>query len=241
MQHKIIGRPIIALLFTLAMTATANEIPAFSTMTEGLDMTPWRESRLRGKQSTGYRLVVDDGVVVVRADAEASASALVHEMRLKPTEHTVIRWRWKILRLLQNSDISKKKGDDYPARVYVTFDHDPKKLGWFGRNKLRLARLIYGDDVPVSALCYVWDRDAPESTSVPNAYTDRVQMIVVQSGADRIGEWVFESRNVYNDYREAFGEEPSSITSVVIATDTDDTGETATSWFGDIEFQKALR
>ena len=120
----------------------------------------------------------------------------------------------------------------------MTFDLAPKQLGWFARNKLRIARLLYGKDVPAAALCYVWDTRAPEGTMVPNAYTDRVKMIVVQSGAQQLGEWVTESRNIHDDYRDAFGAEPPPITSIVIATDTDDTGETATSWFGDLALQK---
>lgn len=53
-----------------------------------------------------------------------------------------------------------------------------------------------------------------------NAYTDRAMMIVVQSGKDRLNQWIEQERNVYQD-------------------DTDNTGEQARAYYGDIVFAKA--
>ena len=47
-----------------------------------------------------------------------------------------------------------------------------------------------------------------------------------------------EERNVYDDYKRAFGEEPPIVNGVAIMTDTDDTGETATAYYGDIVFTR---
>lgn len=69
---------------------------------------------------------------------------------------------------------------------------------------------------------------------LPNAYTDRVKMIVVQSGADKLNQWVALQRNVYEDYKTAFGSEPPLVSGVAIMTDTDNTGESATSYYGDL-------
>ena len=104
------------------------------------------------------------------------------------------------------------------------------------RAKIALARSVAGDVVPAAALCYVWDGTLPAGTTLWNAYTDRVRMIVVESGAARRGEWVNEERDVAADFRAAFGEEPPPISGVAIAADTDQTGETVRAWFGDIRF-----
>ena len=72
-----------------------------------------------------------------------------------------------------------------------------------------------------------------------NAYTDRVQMIVVRSGNAAANQWVSEERNVLEDYRRAFGEEPPLVSGVAIMTDTDDTGGKAVAWYGDIGFRPA--
>jgi hypothetical protein len=63
-------------------------------------------------------------------------------------------------------------------------------------------------------------------------------MIVVESGAADLNRWVTEERNVYEDYKAAFGDEPSLISGVAIMTDTDNTGESATAFYGDIVFKK---
>jgi len=61
-------------------------------------------------------------------------------------------------------------------------------------------------------------------------------MVVLQSGTARVNQWTTEKRNVYADYKKAFGKEPSMISGVAIMTDSDDTGESATAWYGDIIF-----
>ena len=45
-----------------------------------------------------------------------------------------------------------------------------------------------------------------------------------------------EMRNIHEDYKQAFGEEPPMISGVAIMTDTDNTGESAIAWYGDITF-----
>ncbi len=63
-------------------------------------------------------------------------------------------------------------------------------------------------------------------------------MIVAESGRERLGSWQEVTRNVLEDYRRAFGEEPGPIIAVGIMTDTDNTGDNAHAWYGDIEFRR---
>jgi hypothetical protein len=39
------------------------------------------------------------------------------------------------------------------------------------------------------------------------------------------------------DFRRAFGVEPPAVSAVIVSADTDNTGETTESYFGDIEFR----
>jgi hypothetical protein len=64
-------------------------------------------------------------------------------------------------------------------------------------------------------------------------------MVVASSGASGVGAWQTLSRNVVEDYKRAFGEEPGKLTGVAVLTDTDNTGEKTESWYGDIQFQAA--
>ncbi len=191
------------------------------------------------KGMTRYSLVREGGVTVVKAEADRSASGLLREITVDLKEYPWIEWRWKAANLLQKADARTKQGDDYPARLYITFAYDPRRLGVFEKLKYESLKLLYGDYPPLAAISYIWDSRAPTETVVPNAYTGRVQMIVVESGPAKLNRWVSESRNLYEDYRRAFGEEPPPVAGVAIMTDTDNTGESATAYYGDILFKKA--
>ena len=190
-------------------------------------------------QHTKYELVKNSDMVVVKATSNQSSSGLTRKITINPKEFPIVQWRWKIENILKSGDVTKKEGDDYPARIYITFEYDSSKVGFFEKAKFELIKLAYGQYPPTGAINYIWESKAPIGTVVPNPYTDYVQMIVTQSGSQRVGEWVTEERNVYEDYKKAFGEEPTNISGVAIMTDTDNTKETATAYFGDIVFKKA--
>jgi hypothetical protein len=184
---------------------------------------------------TRYELVVDGDAVVVKATSEASASGLTKEVKIDPSLFPIVRWRWKIDNLLEHSDVSQKRGDDYPARLYITFEYDPQKVSFVNKLKYKAGQALFGD-IPIAALNYIWDTHAHIGTVTDNAYTDFAKMIVVESGSDKVGRWVEETRNLYEDYAHAFGEEPPMINGIAIMTDTDNTKERATAYYGDIEF-----
>ncbi len=231
----------------LAPPAARIEVMRFSALSAGGRLPdalqPWVfEDQPR---HTRYSLVADDGAVVLRAQANASTSGLVRRIRVDLRTHPLLTWRWKPLSLVSRGNIARKDGDDFAVRVYVTFEVDLDKLPAGARLKLSLARMMYGDKLPLAALCYVWDARAPRGTIAPNAYTDRVQMIVAESGADRVGQWVRIERNVREDYLRAFGQAAGNVqlqsvpevSAVIISTDTDNTGESVEAYYGDIEFR----
>jgi len=190
------------------------------------------------ERHTTYTLAQDDHTVVVKAVAEASASGLVREIKINPKEYPIVEWRWKVSNILKKGDVHKKEGDDYPARIYITFEYDPSKLGFFEKAAYKMGRLLYGEDLPLAAINYIWESKAPMGTMVPNPYTDRVMMFVVESGETKPNQWVSEECNIYEDYKKAFGQEPPMISGVAIMTDTDNTGESATAYYGDILFRR---
>ena len=191
----------------------------------------------RQARQTEYALVEDEGRTVLRARAQASTSGVIRELRVDPRTHPVLAWRWKVMRALDKSDLATRAGDDFPARLYVTFDVDPDSLPRADRLRISTARMLYGTDVPVAALCYVWDTKAAPGTFAPSAYTDRVRLIVVDSGARNLGRWMRYERNVLDDFRKAFGGEAPAIRGMIVSTDTDNTGETAETYYGDVEFR----
>ena len=64
---------------------------------------------------------------------------------------------------------------------------------------------------------------------------------MVENAASPVNNWITEERDVYEDYRKAFGEDPTGITGVAIMTNTDNMGGQATAWYGDITFKERTR
>src|SRR2546430_1178982 len=129
--------------------------------------------------------------------------------------------------------------DDSPARVVICFHGDAKRLDIGERNTLRLYKALTGEMLPYAMLMYVWASDAPVGSIASSVYTEKIQMIVVESGDSRAGEWSEFRRNVLEDYRQAFGEEPSDIVAVGVMTDADDTRAKTRAQYGDISFKPA--
>jgi hypothetical protein len=67
-----------------------------------------------------------------------------------------------------------------------------------------------------------------------NPIHSNIQTFVAASGNERRGDWIAMSRNLVNDYRVAFSEEPGTITGLVLMTDSDNTGSEARAWYGPI-------
>ncbi|MCX5724274.1 MAG: DUF3047 domain-containing protein [Nitrospirae bacterium] len=217
------------------------EVGKFSSGTVGQVPEGWKPLTFKKiPKQTSYELVKDGERVVVKAMSDASASGLTKEVRIDPKEYPILRWRWRVENILTRSDVGRKEGDDYPARVYVTFEYDPEKTSFAKKLQYKAGRVIFGD-IPIGALNYIWDRNQPIGTVVENAYTSFARMIVVESGPQKVGAWVDEERNLYEDYKAAFGEEPPMINGVAIMTDTDNTQERATAYYGDIVFQQSAQ
>jgi len=236
--------PICLLVLAVVTRAEAGDSIAagrFSAATPG-ETFPDGWERLtfsRIARHTRYSLVEEEGDVVVKAVSDRSASGMARAIAISPLQYPFIEWRWKVKQVLQKGDVTQRDGDDYPARIYITFAYDPDRAGYLERLKHEAARIVQGRELPYRAISYIWESHSPVGTMVPNSYTDRVMMFVVESGEEKRQQWVTERRNVFEDYKTAFGEEPAMISGVAIMTDTDNTGEAAMAWYGDIVFRSA--
>jgi Protein of unknown function (DUF3047) len=232
---------VLAIAGSLTCVEAAEEqaaIARFSSANAGDALpVPWKVVTLgKSKKPTRYSLVLDADKTVLRADAAASMASVMHPLRFDPHDHPIVEWRWKIAHLLQKSNVATKAGDDFPARLYVVFDYDIARLPFSARVKIRVARALFGQDVPAAALCYVWDGKGVKDAAAWSPFTDRVRVIIAESGDAHLNQWVTVRRNIVDDFRAAFGEDPPAVSGVAVATDTDNTGESATAFYGDIRF-----
>lgn len=232
-------RPLmLALLPLVAGVAHAAGPTPFSAMAVGdVGAGQWTHQTLPGvSQENRFDVVAVDGQTVLRVRSDAAASTLLHALDVDPAVTPQLHWRWQVSNPVAASDFRRKDGDDYAGRVYVLFDYPVERLSFGDRFKISLARGLHGAELPTAAIAYVWGTAQQRGDFGPNAYTDRVQMIVVEQGAERAGQWVAMQRDVAADFEQVFGEPAPRIVGIAVSADTDNTGESVTTLFGDIRF-----
>ena len=218
--------------------AASGAIAPFSGASPGGALPPgWEPLGLPNIRGPEVALVEDGGATVLRLVSADTAGSVAHRLAAGVERTPVLGWRWKVDRVLEKADMGRKDGDDYAARVYVTFDVPEATLPFADRARIRIAKVIYGADLPTAALCYVWDNRHPVGTTAWNAYSSRVRMVVLRSGSAGVGTWAAESRDLAEDFRAAFGETPPAITGIAVSADTDQTHEKVTAWFGDLRLE----
>jgi hypothetical protein len=224
-----------------AQSPSVLEVGKFSAAQEGVTLpVPWKPLTFpKIRRHTIYTVTKEEEVTSIKAVSKASASGLTREITVDLREYPILSWRWKVSNVLDKGDVTKKQGDDYPARVYITFAFDPRRASFIERAKFETYKLVYGHYPPLVALNYIWESKAPKGTIVSSPYTDRSKMIVVESGTALLNRWVIEERDVFEDYKNAFREEPPAVSGIAIMTDTDNTGESAITYYGDIVFKKS--
>jgi hypothetical protein len=202
----------------------------------------WEPVRLtERKRLTAYGLVRDGGNVVLHANAAGAASGLAQFTIFDIKSAPIVEWRWKVSSMIQGADNRVGAREDSPARLIFAFDGDKSQLPLLERAVFFITEKLSGRQLPYALLQYIWAADIPVGTLIEHPHTRRVRMLVVASGAAGVGRWHSYSRNLHDDFRKAFHEEPGLLTGVGVLTDTDNTGGSVEAWYGDIRFVPAER
>jgi hypothetical protein len=231
-----------ALLVSLACLAGSSAITPFSAAAPGPALpAPWAVQGVPRVPAPQLALVAGDNGVVLRSHAHGAAGVAIHPLNAD-SEGAALAWRWKVDRVVAAGDMDTRAGDDFAARVYVFFDVPPETLPLTERLKMRVARLLYGEALPTAAICYVWDNRHAPGAARWSPYTQRVRIVVLESGTQHAGQWVDERRDLAADFRAAFGGEwhgpLPAISGVAAGNDTDQTGEEVTAWFSDLRLER---
>ena len=167
--------------------------------------------------ATNYERVKIGGQAAIRAEGRQSASELYREVAYRTSDYPWIEWAWRVDRLQSDADIRTKAAQDFAASIFLIFE-EPML---FMKHS--------------SVLSYVWINDRmPAETLVENPYHPGTSWsIVIESGEQRLGQWVNVRRNVAEDYRRAFGKDPPDLVkTIALFTDNDQTGEAVTAYYG---------
>jgi hypothetical protein len=190
----------------------------------------------RTKKQTQYELVSDYGRTVLHARATAASSGLMQYVNIDPLPAPWLNWEWKIGRAVETGS-DTHAFEDSPGRVILGFDGDKDSLSFADQILFETARVFTGYDFPYATLMYIWDTRVPVGTIIDSNRSGRIKMMVVANGASGAGQWQTFTRNIVADFEKAFGEKPGNLIGVGVLTDTDGSGVTVDTWYGDIRLR----
>jgi Protein of unknown function (DUF3047) len=194
----------------------------------------WMNEKFPFKTKTAYQRVSIGGRNAIKAVSSRSASAYARKANISLAANTKIRWSWQVEGLIKGANNSDKNTEDSPARLVLTFDGDKASLPLKDQMFLERASLVLGRPAPYSTLMYIVANESPVDTVINNPHSNRIKKIVVASGDGAIMKWQSFERDVAQDYTKAYGYAPGKLIGVALFTDTDNTGEQATAYYGSI-------
>ena len=124
-----------------------------------------------------------------------------------------LRWRWRAKALPDGGNEKYDRSNDTGGALYVTFDTD-----WLGRPK---------------SIKYTYSSTLPVGTTVD--YGPLKVLVVASKPEQGTDKWISHERNVVQDYKRLFDEEPDKTPlAFVLWSDSDTLDETGTIDFDDI-------
>ena len=173
----------------------------------------WELKEKSGKAD--FAIVKDGDISAVRFRSNNTSFSLQKEVKIDLKQFPVLTWKWKVTKLPKGGDFRKSKTDDQAAQLFVAF-------------------------TKTKAIVYIWDTSAPQGLmkDTTPVFFMHVKVVVVRSGPSETGKWIAETRNVYEDYKKLFGEEPPAVSGVRLQINSQHTGTSAESYFADVAFKK---
>ena len=180
----------------------------------------WRYSKTK-KSDVYYRILQEANNHYLNAKTKGGAVNFGREAKLTRRGREIkanvrlfqkLRWRWRVHDLPEGADETDSGKNDSAAAV----------------------RLIFGTSIlSGKSLKYIWSATLPKGTVIPS---DRQYVIVLRSGTDDMGKWVWEEVNAYQDYRHLFGGDPRPVDVLGLLTDSNNTETVVAADYDDITF-----
>jgi hypothetical protein len=153
---------------------------------------------------------------VLRFKSRKSSFALERGVDVDTSQFPYLTWNWKVTELPAGGDFRRSATDDQAAQVLVAFsDH--------------------------RILTYIWDTSAPKgvwqsASSIPLVH---IFALVCRSGAEELNRWTPESHNIMQDYQKAFERAAPRVKGIRLQINSQHTGSSAESYFGEISFRSS--
>jgi hypothetical protein len=155
---------------------------------------------------------------VLHLKSRASSFALERAVDVDAERFPYLTWKWKVTELPRGGDFRHLATDDQAAQLLVAF----------------------GDR---HVLEYLWDSTAPKDTFERASGVPLLHIFaeVCRSGRADMNRWLPEVRNIAADYARAYGRRPTQhVSGIRIQINSQHTGTSAESYFGEVGFRSAM-
>jgi len=179
----------------------------------------WKGGQTWGTPAYDFTVVQSSATKALRLRSRGDSSTISKEVKVNLKETPILDWQWKAVTLPTGGDARHKNTDDQAVQLYVSWQRFPS----FVRSRI---------------IGYIWDSTAPVGSIIKSQKTGLVTYVVMRSGATDLGKWLSESRNVYDDFKQIYGQAPDVVDAVSIAIDSDETHSSAEAYIGAIRFRR---
>jgi hypothetical protein len=198
----------------------------------------WKTATYFNTSPTSYRVVKYRGKYVLKAEGIGTSSSLFKEVKAELNDYPIISWRWKISNVIRQAIETRGDRNDSAARVIVVFRSEPEGMPlWYGFEYL-FKKIIRRNEPLGPRIEYIWGNRIQKGRIFYNPSVKHSKVIVVERGEKKANLWTREKRNLVDDYRAAFGTDPKGILALGIQTDTDQSNESVTAYYGEIFLRK---
>ena len=175
---------------------------------------------------------------VLRVKSLGSASSLLKRVDADIREFPILVWRWKINRVVGMAIENRKDRNDSAARIRVIFGKGGEKTPSIPPEMeefLKSLGIRRSATEPAGfKIDYIWGNRIPRDEILDYPGSRNHKVVVVESGKARVNQWVWEKRNLLEDYERLFEAAPPGLAGIVILTDTDHTNEGVEAWYSSI-------
>jgi hypothetical protein len=158
----------------------------------------------------------ESDIPCIRLRSVKASFALERRVSVSPAELPYLSWSWKVAQLPAGGDFRRSATDDQAAQVLIAFEDN-------------------------RVISYIWDTSAPKGTLLSASAIPLVHVfaLVCQSGAADMNRWIRETHNVAADYERAYKRPAPRVKGLRLQINSQHTGTTAESYFGEVAFVSA--
>lgn len=168
-----------------------------------------------------YEVMEENGNKFLRYDGKKGkhmSFPLLNKEAVNINETPILSWKWRIHDTPDGANEDSDDKNDAAASIYVAFD---------------MGRVALFKKVPKS-IRYTWSSSLPAGTELSKFFGNQ-KIIVIGTGESEAGKWMTFERNIVEDYKRLFKDNPpSKPLALLILSDGDSTNKRSKADYDDI-------